>query len=275
MLHVGRWNSLPVALIDPAGAHFRLPQGELLLPTREVPPGCQVGDRLEVFVYPKSGDELAVTLRKPLAQVGEFAYLKVVQVSRVGVFLDWGLEKDLLVPYSEQPERMRLGRKYLVKLCFDNRQRIVATARIDQCLEPPPADLQAGDQVALLLWAFTDLGAKMIINDLYAGLLYRDELRSGLHCGSRLTGYIKCRREDGKVDLTLRRVGRDGVADAQQGLLAALSVTGMLPLHDGSPPELIREQLGMSKKTFKKAVGGLYRAGRIELLEDGIRLKKS
>lgn len=273
MLDIGRRNTLTISEIDRNGAHFRTVEGDVLLPGRELPNGSRAGDALEVFVYQGSAGKLAATLRTPLAQVGEFALLKVVQVSKVGAFLDWGLDKDLLVPFSEQPERMQLGRRYLVKLCLDNRGRIVGTARIDQCLEPGPGNLKDGDRVELLIWAFTDLGVKVIINDLYAGLLYRDELRSGQQRGSRLTGYIKRVRDDGKIDVTLRRVGVEGVEEAKQEILAALAATGELPLHDRSTAGEIRERLGMSKKSFKKAVGGLYKDGKIELLENGIHLK--
>jgi len=273
MLDIGRRNTLTIAAIDQIGAHFHTAAGEVLLPARELPAGSQAGDTLEVFVYQGSAGKLTATLRTPLAQVGQFALLRVAQISKVGAFLDWGLDKDLLVPFSEQPDRMQLGRRYLVKLCLDNRDRIVGTGRIDRCLEPGPGDLKEGDRVELLIWAFTELGVKVIINDTYGGLLYRDELRSGQQRGSRLAGYVKHIREDGKIDVSLRRVGAEGVRDAKQVLLAALEKTSELPLNDQSDAEEIRERLGMSKKTFKKAVGGLYKEGRIELLENGIRLK--
>jgi predicted RNA-binding protein (virulence factor B family) len=273
MLHVGRCNTLKISEIDFDGAHFHTSEGDVLLPSRELPDGSKVGSHLKVFVYHGSASKLTATLRTPLAQVGEFALLKVAQLSTVGAFLDWGLDKDLLVPFSEQTERMQLGRKYLVKLCLDNLGRVVGTARIDQCLEPGAGDLKNGEQVSLMIWAFTDLGVKVIINDLYSGLIYRDELRSGQQRGSRMVGFIKQVREDGKIDVTLRKVGAEGVEEAKQTILAALAKTGELLLNDQSPPEVIREQLGMSKKSFKKAVGALYKAGRIELIEAGIRLK--
>lgn len=274
MLEIGRFNTLTIANLDRDGAHFQTPRGELLLPAREVPAGVEVGASLRVFVYPGSDAALRVTSRAPLAQVGEFALLKVVQVGKAGAFLDWGLDKDLLAPFSEQPERMQLGRRYLVKLCLDSRGRIFGTARIDQGLESTPTGLKEGDEVDLLLREFTELGAKVIVNDRYGGLLYRDELRGGLRRGGRLPGFVKRIREDGKIDVTLRRVGVEGIEEAKQVITAELGKSGELSLHDGSPPEIIREKLGMSKKTFKKAVGGLYKAGRIELTETGIRLKK-
>ena len=273
MPEIGRFNTLAITALDADGAHFQTAAGEILLPARELPAATRIGDRLRVFVY-HDGARLLATVRTPLAQVGEFALLKVAQVTPVGAFLDWGLPKELLVPFSEQPQRMQAGRKYLVKICLDNRGRIVATGRLDQCLEPGAGDLKDGDEVGLLIREFTDLGAKVIVNELYDGLLYRDELRAGLHRGTRLRGFVKHVREDGKTDVTLRRVGAEGIAEARERILAELAHSGELPLHDGSPPELIRERLGMSKKTFKRAVGGLYKEGLIEPPEAGIRLRR-
>ena len=273
MPEIGRFNTLEIAALDTDGAHFQTSAGEILLPAREVPAAAQVGEHLRVFVY-HDGARLLATVRTPLAQVDEFALLKVAQVTPVGAFLDWGLPKELLVPFSEQPRRMQAGRKYLVKICLDNRGRIVATGRLDPCLEPGSGDLKDGDEVALMIREFTDLGAKVIVNELYDGLLYRDELRAGLHRGTRLRGFVKHVREDGKIDVTLRRVGAEGIVEARERILAELARSGELPLHDDSPPELIRERLGMSKKTFKRAVGGLYKEGLIEPPEGGIRLRR-
>ena len=273
MPEIGRFNTLVITTLDADGAHFQTSVGDILLSAREIPDAARVGDRLRVFVY-HDGANLLATLRTPLAQVGEFALLKVAQVTQIGAFLDWGLPKELLVPFSEQPRRMQAGRKYLVKICLDNRGRIVATGRLDPCLEPGAGDLKDGDEVELLIREFTDLGAKVIVNELYDGLLYRDELRGGQHRGTRLRGFVKHVREDGKIDVTLRRLGAEGIAEAQARILEELKLSGDLPLHDGSPPELIRERLGMSKKTFKRAVGGLYKEGLIEPPEGGIRLRR-
>jgi hypothetical protein len=169
---------------------------------------------------------------------------------------------------------MQLGRRYLVKVCLDSLGRLVGTARIDRCLEKEAIDLAEGEAVEVVIWEFTDLGARVIVNDLYAGLLYRDELKGGLKRGDRLRGYVKRLREDRKVDVTLHKVGAEGVEEAKAVILAALRPDGFLPLHDQSPPALIQQALGMSKKTFKKAVGGLYKAGLVEPGADGIRLKR-
>ncbi len=273
MLEIGRINTLKIDTIDETGARLASPEGKILLPARELPRGVRTGDALEVFVLRNAAGGLVATLRKPKLQVGEFGLLKVVEVSKVGAFLDWGLDKDLLVPFSEQPQRMQVGRKYIVRVCLDSLERVVATAHIDRCLETENIDLHEKQEVNLMIWEFTDLGAKVIIDDCYLGLLYQDEIRSGITRGMRLKGYVKQVREDDKIDVTLRRSGREGIEDARETILEALKKSGFLALHDQSPPEMIRGQLGLSKKAFKKGVGGLYKEGRIELTEEGIRLK--
>lgn len=273
MLDIGRIQPLTVSRIDERGAWLLAAGQELLLPARELPAGLAPGQSLEVLVYHDGSGTPVATLRPPKGQVGEFALLKVSQSTKHGAFLDWGLEKDVLCPFSEQPERMRPGRSYLVKLCLDSQGRVVATAQIERCLEPPGGELAEGDAVALQLWEFTELGAKVIINQRFGGLLFHDELPSGLRRGSRLSGYIKRLREDGKIDVCLRQGGAAGAAEAAGVLLTALRLHGFLPLHDQSPPEQIQQLLGLSKKAFKKALGGLYKAGLVELGAEGIKLK--
>jgi predicted RNA-binding protein (virulence factor B family) len=274
MFEIGRIHTLQVDHLDDRGAWLGEGGAPILLPRREVPDEIKPGDRFSVFVTRDATGSLVATLRRPLGQVGEFALLKVSQVTRHGAFLDWGLEKDLLVPFSEQPERMQVGRNYLVKVCLDSLERVVGTARIDRCLEKEKIDLVEGESVDLIIWEFTDLGARVIINDLYAGLLYKDELKGGLKRGDRIKGYVKRLREDRKIDVTLSRGGIEGVEEAKEVILAALRQSEFLPLHDQSPPAVIQQVLGMSKKTFKKAVGGLYKAGQVEFCDEGIRLKK-
>jgi predicted RNA-binding protein (virulence factor B family) len=274
MFEIGRIHTLQVDHVDERGAWLRDGEESILLPRREVPGETRPGDRLSVFVIRETSGSLTATLRRPLAQLGEFALLRVRQISRPGAFLDWGLEKDLLVPYSEQPERMQVGRKYLVKVCLDSLGRLVGTARIDRCLEKEEIDLADGEQVELVIWDFTDLGARVIINGLYVGLLYKDELKGGLKRGDRLKGYVKRIREDRKIDVSLSKGGAEGIEEAKAVILAALRQSDLLPLTDQSPPAVIQQLLGMSKKTFKKAVGGLYKAGLVDLVDDGIRLTK-
>ena len=273
-MEIGRINTLQVDHIDGSGAWLGTGGGRVLLPKREVPPGVVPGTRLEVFVYKGAAGALTATLRRPRAQLGEFALLKVSKVTQVGAFLDWGIEKDLFVPFAEQPDRMQEGRRYLVRVCLDNLERLVGTARIDRCLETEKIDLTEGEEVLLTVWEFTDLGAKVIINHLYGGLLYRDEITARVRPGDRLKGYVKHLREDGKIDVTLRKFGAAGAEEDRAILEDVLRRKGFLPLHDQSPPEAVREILGMSKKSFKKAIGGLYKEGLVEFTAEGIRYKK-
>ncbi len=275
MIELGRIHTLKIHHLDEKGAWLQEGQETVLLPMREVSVNAKKGDSLTVFVTLDASESLVATLDLPRVQVGEFAVLRVKEVTRHGAFLDWGMAKDLLVPYSEQPERMRTGHRYLVKVCLDSRNRVVGTARIDACLEPQVEDLKEGDNVALILWQYTDLGAKVIINNRFSGLLYKDELRAGLKRGDRLQGFIKTIRPDGKIDVTLRQGGVEGVETAKKIILDALQKDGFLPLHDKSESWEIQKVLGMSKKTFKKAVGGLYKEKRVDLTEEGVRLKQS
>jgi predicted RNA-binding protein (virulence factor B family) len=228
---------------------------------------------LEVFLYQDAAGDLQATCRPPMAQAGELALLTVTSVGPHGAFLDWGMAKDLLAPFGLQPERMLAGRRYLVKVDIDQQGRAFANARIDDCLDHNRPDLHEGDKVALLIWQLTDLGAKVIVNQRFPALLYRDELPAGTSVGMQLAGYVKRLREDGKLDVTLRKVGAEGVADARDVILKALADhDGTLALHDRSSPAVILKALGMSKKTFKKAVGGLYKDGLVTLTDEGVRL---
>jgi len=267
-----RLHILRVARIDKKG--IWLEAGEMLahLPAREAPQAVP-GEELEVFLYQVIPGELQATRRPPLAQAGEFALLKVRAVGPHGAFLDWGLAKDLLAPLSLQPERMQAGWSYLVKVAVDQQGRPFANARIDECLDRERPDLHEGDAVELMVWQLTELGAKVIVNHRFPGLLYQDELPAGTYIGMELAGYVKRLREDGKLDVTLRRVGAEGVLDAREVILKVLAANGgSLPLHDGSSPLLIKQTLDLSKKSFKKAVGGLYKDGLVTLTAEGVSL---
>ena len=274
MLEIGKIHRLVVEKTDDRGIWLRSDGELLLLPRKDAAEAVSAGETLPVFLFRDKNGHLQATLRLPSAQVGEFALLKVRSIGTPGAFLDWGVEKDLLVPLSQQPERMQAGRSYLVRIALDREGRPFASARLDDWLEETCTDLNAGDAVDLLLWTFTDLGAKVVVNHRYVGVVYRDELQSGMMPGMKLTGYVKRVREDGKLDVILRKVGSEGAAEARSVILAALQEDDFLPLHDQSPPELIQARLGMSKKSFKKAVGSLLKAGLVELTPEGVRLKK-
>jgi predicted RNA-binding protein (virulence factor B family) len=276
MLEIGHRNTLKVERIDEEGAWLAAGVERALLQKREVPESLAPGQEITVFVYNDLDGKPTATLREPLAEVGECALMKVRQVNRHGAFLDWGLFKELLVPPKEQPEPMKTGHSYVVKVRLDRQGRPLGTARIDKALVNVDVDLEEGQEVALLVWRFTPLGARVVINQRFDGLLYRDEIGDRLNYGDRLTGYVKKIRGDGKIDVTLRRGGRSEIDEARDRILSAIRTKGgFLSLHDGSSPEEIRAALGMSKKLFKKAVGGLYKEGAIGLERNGLRMKTS
>jgi uncharacterized protein len=271
MLLPGYYYQLTMTRMTSEGAWLDAAGTEILLPRNECPDNLQSNDQLTVFLYLDRHQNLCVTSRKPVAQVGEFALLTVLNTSPQGAFLDWGLAKDLFVPHPEQLEPMQVGRHYLVRICHDDQQRPIASARLDKFLREENCDLRQGDEVDLIVWLFTDLGAKVIVNHLYTGLIYTDDLLPGLKRGTKLTGYVAKIRDDGKLDISLQPAGTAGIDAARTILLKQLDQHDLLPLTDASPPELIRSRLGISKKLFKKAVGALYKEGKIALTPEGIR----
>ncbi|WDE04952.1 GntR family transcriptional regulator [Thalassomonas viridans] len=276
MATIGKFNTLPVIALTDNGAYLDAGElGEILLPNRYLPENCQLDDQLEVFIYLDSADRLVATTDSPLAQVDEFASLKVVQVNKMGAFLDWGLPKDLLVPFNQQHKRMEVGKYYLVRIFLDQRtERLVASSKLDKFLDIWPAEYQQGEEVNLTIGGKTDLGFKAIINNSHWGLLYDNEIFQPLRTGKKLTGYIKQLREDGRIDLILTRGGKGKVIDFSDKLLAYLADNnGYAPLHDKSSPEQIKKALGVSKKTFKATVGNLMKKGKITIEAQGIRLK--
>jgi uncharacterized protein len=274
MLQIGTYNQLTIARITPAGAYLSTSEGEVLLPAYLVPRGSEPGSTLEVFIYLDSEDQLAATTKRPKAEVGDFALLRVKDNVTVGTFLDWGLGKDLLLPFAEQSAPLRRGEKVLVRLYLHSSKRIAASTRLEKFLKPADSTLSEGDEVDLLIYAFSDLGAKVVINNTFGGLLFRNELFSKPLYGERLRGYVKKIREDGKIDVTLRTGGaHEAAADREIVLVALKAHNGLLPLTDKSSPEEIADLLRLSKKSFKKAVGGLYKEGLVAMTAEGIRLK--
>jgi predicted RNA-binding protein (virulence factor B family) len=249
--------------------------GEILLPGKYLPTDAVAGGSIEVFVYRDSEDRLVATTTMPHAMVGEFAHLRVVSFRPgVGAFLDWGLEKDLLLPLRELATPVRPGDLVLVRVALDERSdRIVASGRLNRWLNLTPPAYAEGQAVKLIVESETPLGYKAIINHAHTGLLYRAELGSALTIGQPLDGFIRAVRPDGKIDLGLDPAGHRRLGPLGEQIIAALQAAGgYLPYHDGSAPEEIRAALGMSKKAFKQAVGGLYREKRVRLEADGIRL---
>ncbi len=274
MLHIGNYNKLTIARITASGAVFKSDEGDVLLPLRLVPQGAETGTLLDVFVYVDSEERITATTKRPRAVVGEFALLKVKEVTTVGSFLDWGLEKDLLLPFGEQVEPVRRGDQVLVRIYLHTSGRIAASAKLEKFIKPVDDSLSEGAEVDLLVYACTDLGAKVIINDTFSGLIFHTDLVVTPVRGERLLGYVKKIRDDGKVDVTLRKGGvMDAVKDREIILVALAAHDGFLPLTDKSSPEMIADLLRLSKKSFKKAVGGLFKEGAVTLAPDGIRLR--
>ncbi len=249
--------------------------GEILIPTRYVPKNCVAGDEIEVFIYCDSEDRLIATTEKPYVMVGGFACLKVVSISRVGAFLDWGLPKDLLVPFSEQEHEMEEGKRYVVGVYVDeNSDRIVASARLDDFLyDESEDDFEAGEEVSLFVANKSELGYKLIVNDSHWGLLHNQEVIRDLKRGEKLRGFIKNIREDGKIDICLRMQPSEKTGDVSDMIMKLLKEKGgFISVTDKSPPEEIRALFGVSKGNFKKAVGALYKKRMITIEENGIRL---
>lgn len=275
MLAIGSFNRLIIRRITAAGAFLATDEGDVLLPGKYLQADAGPGDSVDVFVYLDSKDRPIATTLVPKASVGEFACLEVVDVGGVGAFLDWGLEKDLFVPFSEQPQRMKKGERHVVRVYLDNTGRLAASARLGNFLQETDSSLGKGAVVDLMIYDFTDLGAKVIINNCTTGLLFRDELHGRHVRGEHLKGYVKKVRDDGKIDVTLRKDGIRELEDARKRILRVLAANGgFLPLGDKSPPEMIAEVLRMSKKTFKKAVGGLYKDGFVVLTAEGLKLRQ-
>ncbi|ALO48856.1 S1 RNA-binding domain-containing protein [Hoylesella enoeca] len=249
-------------------------EGEILLPSRYVPKDYQIGEELDVFLYLDSEERLVATTEKPLAQVGDFAYLEVAWVNEYGAFLHWGPMKDLFCPFREQKMRMEMGESYIVFVHIDEESyRIVASAKVERYLQKDVPPYVAGDEVDLLIWQKSDLGFKVIIDNRYQGLVYEDQVFKRIHTGDRMRGYISRVREDGKLDVTLQPTGYEQARVFSDTLLQYLKDHGgVCDLGDKSDAEAIKRRFQVSKKTFKKAVGDLYKRHLITITEQGIRL---
>jgi predicted RNA-binding protein (virulence factor B family) len=271
-IELGRTNRLTAARRAPPGVYLASDGNEVLLPNRFVPEGLELGSELDVFVYTDSSDRPVATTQKPLAEVGHFAFLRVVDLTRHGAFLDWGLDKDLFIPVAEQETRLARGDGVVVAVCLDQHtQRVMASSRLGQFFDNDLGALSPGAAVDLFVYRCTELGAMVIVNDRYSGLVYQSEQFTPLLVGERARGYVQRLRDDGKVDVTLRAPGAAGRDNEAQTLLEALEANGgFLPLHDDSPPEEIARWLKMSKKAFKRAAGTLYRQRRVRLSPQGI-----
>lgn len=275
MSQIGRMNTLYVLREVDFGVYLDGEElGDILLPKREVPKGTKIDDMVEVFIYFDSSDTIIASTLRPKTMVGEFAALQVVDTNDTGAFLDWGLPKDLLVPFREQSHKLLKGRHYVVYTYLDKvSNRIVASTKLDKFLSQTPPAFQKGEQVDLFIVSRTDLGYKAIIENSHWGLLFKDEVFQPLQQGKKLKGYIKTIRPDGKIDLTFKEPGKQHFDAATQKILNALEKQqGYLPFNDKTPPDVIYREFGLSKKVFKRSLGALYKKRIIKLEPHGIQL---
>jgi len=274
MANIGERISLKILREKPHGIFLDAGElGEILLPRREMPLTWNIGEFLEVFLYNDSEDRPVATLKRPKAMPGQFARLQCLTVSAVGAFLDWGLPKDLLVPFGEQKSRMEVGRFYLVRVLVDEQSgRIIASTRLTRHLDLTPPNFQEGDAVDLIAFAKTPLGYKAIINHTHSGMIFSSDVFQPLQPGESLRGFIAEIRPDGKINLTLHAPGRAKVDDLEGRILRELDARGgFWNIGDHSPAEEIHEELGVSKRIFKQAVGALLKKNRIIIEAKGIR----
>ncbi len=278
MLQIGKFNKLKIVKEVDFGLYLDgHPYGEILLPIRYVEDSMQLDDIINVFIYTDSEDRIIATTLKPYGIVGDFANLKVIDTSQYGAFLDWGLPKDLFVPFKEQNGKMEEGQRHLVRIYLDNTtERVTASAKIAKFLATENDTYQEKDAVELIIAQKTDIGYKVIIDNAYLGVLFFSEVFRPLSIGQKISGYIKNIREDNLIDITLQKQGYiNAISDTTQVVLDKLEeLDGMLPISDKSSPEDIYELLFMSKKSFKKAIGQLYKKKLITINKHNIYLKR-
>lgn len=276
MILTGQHQQLEILRETSIGLYLGDDSGEdVLLPNKYCPEEYEIGDKLRVFVYRDSEDRKIATTLEPKIRLNQFAFLKVTSVSDVGAFMDWGLEKDLLVPFREQRQKMQPGRWYIVYLLLDTKtDRLYASNKIEKRLRNEDLDLQEGDAVEVMIMTKTDLGYSVIVNQKHKGLLFESDIFKTVNIGDVVTGYVKQIRNDNKLDITLQPIGFENFNDPNcQHILHILAEhDGFLDVTDKSTPEEIYALFGMSKKAYKKAVGTLYKQRKVMLLPEGIKL---
>ena len=273
-MEIGKYNKLKVVKAVDFGLYLDGDNGlEILLPTRYVPENTEIGDEIEVFIYKDNEERLIATTEHPYGTVGEFQYMQVKEVSKAGAFLDWGIMKDLLVPFREQKTSMIVGNYYLVYIYLDFvTRRIAASARIDKFLDNVPPDFEQNQEVDLIIADKTDLGYNVIINNSHRGLIYDNEIFREISKGEKCKGYIKEVREDEKIDVSLQRPGYEKIEGISQHVMDILELNnGYLAVSDKSSAEEIYSLFSCSKKSFKKAIGALYKQRLISVENNGIR----
>ena len=276
MIEIGRYNDLMILIQKEEGLILSDDEGEkVLLPSDQCPENYAVGDPINVFVFLNSDKKKVATSAKPKILLDDFAFLKVVDVTEVGAFLDWGMEKDLLVPYKEQREPMEEYKRYVVYLDIDEQtDRLYASSKIEQFLQQVHITVSTGDEVEIMVYQRTDLGYLVIINEMHQGLVYKNEIFQPIKIGDKLKGYIKTIRPDNKIDVSLQPIGYSNSNDKNTTMLYERLVEngGYLKLTDKSDPQIIYDELGISKKAFKRSVGALYKERKITIEADKIKL---
>ncbi|MBQ7042291.1 MAG: GntR family transcriptional regulator [Muribaculaceae bacterium] len=275
MIKIGNFNTLKVLKIVDFGAYLDGGNNiEILLPSRYINIPLQIGDSINVFIYTDSEDRLIASTESPLIKVGEFAYLKVKQVTKFGAFVDWGLPKDLLVPFREQKTRMKEGEEYFVYAYLDDTtKRIVASSKIEKFLGNKFPCYKSGDAVEVIVYSKTDIGYKTVVDNLFQGMLYYNEIFQNINIGDKLNAFIKTIRSDGKIDLTLSDKAINRISILSDKIYNWIKAQGgETTICDKSSPEIIKDFFACSKKDFKKAIGLLYKEQRIEISDNWIKI---
>lgn len=275
MIKIGEYNQLDIIRETPQGIYLADDEGnEILLPNKYIPEAFQIWDTLEVFVYLDHEERPVATTLKPYINLNEFAYLRCMVVNEIGAFMDWGLEKQLFVPFKEQARPMKEGNGYIVYMYMDEKtNRLVGSSKTRKHLSNENVTVNKFDKVNILVTHLTEKGANVIINQKHEGLIYIENIFEDIRTGDRMEAYIKKVRDDGKIDVVIQPEGYKSVEPNAEFIYEELKAAGgFLPLHDKSTPEDIKNHLGLSKKLFKKAIGALYRDKVIAIKEDGIEL---
>ncbi len=277
---VGKYATLEVGEILPMGALLIAGEfGNILLPNKQVPDNCKVGDIVKVFIYLDSEDRVIATCQRPRATVGQVANLEVADVNEMGAFLDWGLVKDLFLPFAEQKTRLEAGQHCIVYVYMDNTDRIIATTRLNRFIKDEVATIydnyNPGDKVRILIAARTELGYKAIVDNKYWGLIHHSDIRQAIRVGQKVDAYIRKQRDDKRLDLSLQPIGYQKVGGLSEQIMQKVEDgNGFLALSDKSPAELIEMHFGVSKRAFKMAIGKLYKERKITIESKGIRAIK-
>ncbi|HLV45520.1 MAG TPA: S1-like domain-containing RNA-binding protein [Flavobacterium sp.] len=275
-MKVGEYNTLKIDRRTTVGLYLTDGNEDVLLPNKYIPTKIDLDEEITVFVYLDQQERKVATTLEPKIYLNEFALLKVNCVNEIGAFLDWGLEKDLFVPFREQARKMQEGKWYVVHMYLDEKSgRLVASSKLNQFLDNNNLTVAEGDEVDLLITHITEAGINVIVNEKHKGLLYKNEVFEDLRTGDRIIGYIKKIRPDGKIDISRRPLGVANLEQSAQEVYDYLEQNnGFIPLTDKSNPEEIQQLMEMSKKSFKKAIGILYKERKVDLRPDGVHLLK-